>query len=224
MDKREFIARRVAREFRDGDVVNLGIGLPTLVANYIPTSIQVTLQSENGMLGLGPKADETNADFNITDAGGRLVTIKKGASFFDSATSFGIIRGGHVNSSVLGALEVDEEGNLASWMIPGKMVTGMGGAMDLVVGAKRVIIAMEHLNKSGTPKILKKCGLPLTAAKEVDLIVTDMAVIEVVQGKGLVLKEIAPGLSIDDVRKATGAELIVSENIKVMEECFDAVS
>lgn len=216
MDKREFIARRVAKEFKDGDVVNLGIGLPTLVANFIPASIQVTLQSENGLLGLGPQADETNVNNNITDAGGRLVTVKNGASFFDSATSFGIIRGGHVNSSVLGALEVDEEGNLASWMIPGKMVTGMGGAMDLVVGAKRVIIAMEHVNKSGSPKILKKCVLPLTAANEVDLIVTDMAVIEVVQGKGLILKEIAPDISVEDVRNATGADFLIDKDLKIM--------
>lgn len=217
MDNRELIARRIAKELKDGDVVNLGIGMPTLVANYIPEGVQVILQSENGLLGLGPRATEENMDPNIVDAGGTHVTVLKGASFFDSATSFGIIRGGHVNDTVLGALEVDQEGNLASWMVPGKMVTGMGGAMDLVVGAKKVIIAMEHLNKKGNPKILKKCNLPLTAAKQVNLIVTEKAVFEVVKDKGLVLKEIAPGLEIEDIKNTTEADFIVSENLKTIE-------
>jgi acetate CoA/acetoacetate CoA-transferase beta subunit len=179
--------------------------------------VQVIFQSENGLLGLGPVAKTENIDPGITDAGGGFVTVLKGASFFDSATSFGIIRGGHVNVTVLGALEVDAEGNLASWMIPGKKVTGMGGAMDLVVGAKKVIIAMEHLNKNGEHKILKKCQLPLTAANQVNLIVTEKAVMEVVAGKGLVLKEIAAGLSVADVQDATGADLVVSKNLKTIE-------
>ncbi|MDX8339777.1 3-oxoacid CoA-transferase subunit B [Draconibacterium sp. IB214405] len=217
MDNRELIARRIAKELKDGDVVNLGIGMPTLVANYIPEGVQVILQSENGLLGLGPRATEENMDPNIVDAGGAHVTVLKGASFFDSATSFGIIRGGHVNDTVLGALEVDQEGNLASWMVPGKMVTGMGGAMDLVVGAKKVIIAMEHLNKKGAPKILKKCNLPLTAAKQVNMIVTEKAVFEVVKDKGLVLKEIAPGLEIEDIKNTTEADFIVSKNLKTIE-------
>lgn len=217
MDNREFIARRIAKELKDGDVVNLGIGMPTLVANYIPEGVQVILQSENGLLGLGPKASDETVSPNLVDAGGGYVTVLKGASFFDSATSFGIIRGGHVNDTVLGALEVDQEGNLASWMVPGKMVTGMGGAMDLVVGAKKVIIAMEHLNKKGAPKILKKCRLPLTAAKQVDLIVTEKAVFEVVKDRGLVLKEIAPGLEVEDIKNTTEADFLVSENLKTIE-------
>jgi acetate CoA/acetoacetate CoA-transferase beta subunit len=217
MDKREFISRRIAREFNDGDVINLGIGMPTMVANYIPEGVSVILQSENGILGLGPRAEAKNLDLNMTDAGGNYVTVLKGASFFDSAFSFSIIRGGHVDATVLGALEVDKEGNLASWMIPGKKVTGMGGAMDLVVGAKKVIIAMEHQNKNGEPKILNKCTLPLTAAKEVDMIVTEKAVIGVVQGKGLILLEIAHGLSVKEVQEATQANLIISKNLKTME-------
>ncbi len=217
MDKREFIARRVAREFRDGDVVNLGIGMPTMVANYIPDNISVILQSENGLLGLGPKAEGATIDENIIDAGGGYVTVLKGASFFDSSVSFGIIRGGHVDATVLGALEVDQEGNLASWMVPGKKVTGMGGAMDLVVGAKKVIISMEHLNKKGEPKILKSCRLPLTAAAQVDLIVTEMAVIEVTPGTGLKVLEIAPGISREDLVNATEADLTFSDQLKTME-------
>jgi len=217
MDKREFIARRVAKELNDGDVVNLGIGLPTQVANYLPEGVDIILQSENGLLGLGPLADETNTDPNITNAGGIHVTVLKGASFFDSATSFGIIRGGHVNTTVLGALEVDEKGNLASWMIPGKKVPGMGGAMDLVVGARKVIIAMEHQNKNGEPKILQNCKLPLTAVHQVNRVITEKAVMEVVKGKGLLLLEIAPGLTVEDVQEATEAKLIVSDNLKVME-------
>lgn len=216
MDNREFISRRIAKEFKDGDVVNLGIGMPTMVANYIPEGIQVILQSENGLLGLGPKALSEAINPNITDAGGGYVTVLKGASFFDSSVSFGIIRGGHVDSTVLGALEVDQEGNLASWMIPGKKVTGMGGAMDLVVGAKKVIVAMEHLNKNGESKILKKCNLPLTAAKQVNLIVTEKAVFQVSIDGGLVLTEIAPGLKVKDIEDATEAEFTVSDNLKTM--------
>lgn len=216
MDKREFIARRIAREFRDDDVVNLGIGMPTLVANYIPDDITVHIQSENGLLGLGGKAEGDQVNKNIIDAGGAYVKVTKGASFFDSSFSFAIIRGGHVDATVLGALEVDEEGNLASWMVPGKKVTGMGGAMDLVVGARKVIISMEHLNKNGEPKILKECKLPLTAIRQVNLIVTEMAVIEVKPGKGLEVLEIAPGILREDLVQATGARLAFSEQVKEM--------
>lgn len=218
MDKNEiknFIAKRVAKELKDGDVVNLGIGLPTLVANYVPEGMDVTFQSENGFLGLGPAPEEGKEDKDIVNAGGQYVTIKEGGMFFDSATSFGIIRGGHVDATVLGALQVDQEGNLANWMIPGKMVPGMGGAMDLVVGAKKVIVAMEHTVK-GNPKILKKCTLPLTAAKEVDLIITEMGVMEVTD-KGLVLKEINPEFTIEEVQEATEAELIVAKDLIEME-------
>jgi acetate CoA/acetoacetate CoA-transferase beta subunit len=217
MENREFISRRVAREFGDGDVVNLGIGMPTLVANFIPEEISVILQSENGLLGLGPRAEGSQINENITDAGGGYVTVLKGASFFDSSVSFGIIRGGHVDATVLGALEVDQEGNLASWMIPGKKVTGMGGAMDLVVGARRVIISMEHLNKKGEPKILRKCRLPLTAKAQVNLIVTEMAVIALRPGAGLEVLEIAPGLNRDDLINATEADLKFSDQLKTME-------
>lgn len=217
MDNREFITRRVAREFRDGDVVNLGIGMPTLVANYIPENVSVMLQSENGMLGVGPRAESDRINENIIDAGGGYVTALKGASYFDSSLSFAIIRGGHVDATVLGALEVDQEGNLASWMVPGKKVTGMGGAMDLVVGARKVIISMEHLNKQGEPKILKKCRLPLTAAGQVNLIVTEMAVIAVTPGTGLEVLEIAPGLTRDQLVEATEADLRFSPNLKLIE-------
>ncbi|MBZ4664551.1 MAG: succinyl-CoA--3-ketoacid-CoA transferase [Caloramator sp.] len=212
---REVIAKRVAKEFKDGDVVNLGIGLPTEVANYIDKDVEVILQSENGFIGLGPAPEEGKEDKDLVNAGAKFVTIKEGGACFDSAMSFAIIRGGHVDATVLGALQVDEEGNLANWMIPGKMVPGMGGAMDLVVGAKRVIIAMEHTAK-GAPKILKKCTLPLTAAKEVNLIVTEMGVIEVTE-KGLVLKEIAPDTTVEEVLRATEANLIISPELKVME-------
>ncbi|WDC84108.1 3-oxoacid CoA-transferase subunit B [Caloramator sp. mosi_1] len=212
---REIIAKRIAKEFKDGDVVNLGIGLPTEVANYIDKDVEVILQSENGFIGLGPAPEEGKEDKDLVNAGGKFVTIKKGGACFDSAMSFAIIRGGHVDATVLGALQVDEEGNLANWMIPGKMVPGMGGAMDLVVGAKRVIIAMEHTAK-GAPKILKKCTLPLTAAKEVNLIVTEMGVIEVTE-QGLVLKEIAPDTTVEEVIAATEANLIISPELKVMD-------
>lgn len=212
---RELIVKRVAKELKDGDVVNLGIGMPTLVANYIPEDMDVTFQSENGFLGLGPAPEEGKEDKHLVNAGGQPVTIKPGGMFFDSATSFAIIRGGHVDVTVLGALQVDEEGNLANWMIPGKMVPGMGGAMDLVVGAKRVIVAMEHTAK-GAHKILKKCKLPLTAAKQVNTIITEMGVIEVTK-EGLVLTEIAEGYTVEDVQAATEATLIISKELKKME-------
>ncbi len=216
MTGRELICSRIAQEFHDGDYVNLGIGLPTMVANFIPKDIHVTMHAENGILGIGPTPESGLENEDCADAGGNYVTTLDGATFFDSVTSFAIIRGGHLDITVLGALEVDQEGNLASWMVPGKMVTGMGGAMDLVVGARKVIIAMDHLNKKGESKILKKCNLPLTAKNEVDLIVTDMAVIEVIPGQGLLLKEIAPGFTINDVKAATHAELKIAENVKVM--------
>lgn len=212
---REIIARRVAKEFNDGDVVNLGIGLPTEVVNYIPNSIYVALQSENGLIGMGPTPCDNNADSRISNAGGSLVTIAKGGCFFDSFTSFGIIRGGHVDATVLGALQVDQNGNLANWMVPGKMIPGMGGAMDLVVGAKKVIIAMEHTAK-GSPKILKNCTLPLTAANQVNLIITEKGVMEVRDNK-IFLKEISPYSSIEDIKKFTEAELIVDDNLKTMD-------
>lgn len=218
MDKnmvREVIAKRVAKELKDGDVVNLGIGLPTLVANYIPEGIDVTLQSENGFVGIGPAPAAGEEDKDLVNAGGLHVTVLPGAAFFDSSVSFGIIRGGHVDATVLGSLEVDQEGNLANWMIPGKKVPGMGGAMDLVVGAKKVIVAMEHTAK-GAPKILKKCTLPLTAAHQVNLIVTEMAVMEVTP-EGLVLRELGPESTIEDVKNATLADLIIPENVGRMD-------
>jgi acetate CoA/acetoacetate CoA-transferase beta subunit len=215
MNTREFIARRVAREFKSGAVVNLGIGMPTMVADYIPKGVEIILQSENGMVGMGPAPEPGKEDRDLVNAGNQSVTALPGAAFFDSALSFGIIRGGHVDYTVLGALEVDQEGNLANWIIPGKMVPGMGGAMDLVVGAQTVIIATEHVNKKGESKILKSCRLPLTAKKQVDLIVTDMAVMRV-GPEGLLLTEIAPGFSVRNVQSATEAELIVSPDLKVM--------
>lgn len=214
MNIKEKIARRIARELKDGDVVNLGIGLPTLVANYIPENVNITLQSENGFVGLGEVANDDNKDKDIVNAGGQYVTIKKGAAFFDSATSFGIIRGGHVDVTVLGALEVDEKGNLANHIIPGKLVPGMGGAMDLVNGAKKVIIAMTHTAK-GAPKILKKCNLPLTAVGQVNLIVTEMGVMEVTSD-GLVLREIAPDVAVDEIIELTEADLIIPDNLKIL--------
>lgn len=216
MNKRESIVKRIAKELKDGDVVNLGVGMPTMVANYIPDNIHIMLQAENGILGVGPNADQEEETLDCIDAGGNYVTTVKGASYFDSSFSFCIIRGGHVDVTVLGALEVDEKGDVANWMIPGKKVPGMGGAMDLVVGAKKVILAMEHVNKDGAPKILKKCKLPLTAVNVVKTIVTDMAVIDVVPDKGLLLKEIAPGLTVEDVQNATEAHLNVSPDLKVI--------
>jgi 3-oxoacid CoA-transferase subunit B len=216
IEKRERIVKRIARELQDGFYVNLGIGLPTLVANYVPPGMDVILQSENGMLGIGPYPLEGQEDCDLINAGKETVSEMPGTAYFSSADSFAMIRGGHIDFSVLGAMEVDEEGNLANWMIPGKMVKGMGGAMDLVAGARRVVIAMEHTTREGQPKILRKCTLPLTGVKVVDTIVTEMAYMTVTD-QGIVLEEVAPGLTADDVQRATEARLIVSSNLKVME-------
>ena len=216
MDKQEmknFIAHRVARELHDGDVVNLGIGLPTLVGNFIPSDVTIHLQSENGLIGLGPAPQGEEVDWDITNAGGQPVSLEQGGMYFDSSTSFGIIRGGHVDVTVLGSLQVDENGNLANWIIPGKMVPGMGGAMDLVTGAKKVIIAMTHTNR-GKSKILTECTLPLTAKGQVNMIITEMGVMEVKED-GLHLLEYNPEYTIMEIVEATDATLVIN-NPKVM--------
>ncbi|WP_243978648.1 3-oxoacid CoA-transferase subunit B [Vibrio natriegens] len=208
---RRRIAWRVAQEMKDGDIVNLGIGLPTLVANEVDKNVELLLQAENGLLGIDKLASETEVDTDLVNAGGQNITAISGSCYFNSADSFAIIRGGHVDSTVLGALQVDECGNLANWIVPGKMVPGMGGAMDLVVGAKRVIVAMEHTVK-GNPKLLKHCSLPLTAVGQVDLIVTEMGVFEINE-KGMMLTELAPEFSADEVQAVTEAKLIISPNL-----------
>ncbi|WP_271808918.1 3-oxoacid CoA-transferase subunit B [Clostridium beijerinckii] len=212
---KEIIAKRVAKELKKGQLVNLGIGLPTLVANYVPKEMNITFESENGMVGMAQMASSGENDPDIINAGGEYVTLLPQGSFFDSSTSFALIRGGHVDVAVLGALEVDEEGNLANWIVPNKIVPGMGGAMDLAIGAKKIIVAMQHTGK-GKPKIVKKCTLPLTAKAQVDLIVTELCVIDVTND-GLLLKEIHKDTTIDEIKFLTDADLIIPDNLKIMD-------
>ena len=214
-EMREVIAKRAAKELHDGDVVNLGIGIPTMIPNYLPEGVSVTLQTENGAMGMGATPAAGEEDKNLINAGGGYIALTPGACTFDSATSFAIIRGGHVNVSFLGALQVDEKGNLANWIIPGKMAPGMGGAMDLVVGAKRVILTMEHTQK-GAPKILKECTLPLTAAGQVNMIITEMGVMDITP-EGIVLRELHPEFTVEQVQAATEAKLIISPDLKPMD-------
>jgi len=218
-DVKNIIAARAAKELKDGDIVNLGIGIPTFVVNFLPPGIDIVLQSENGIMGMGPPPSPDAVNMNIVNAGGQPVTVKTGAAFFDSATSFGILRGGHVDAAILGALEVDEKGNVSNWIVPGKAIPGMGGAMDLVVAAKKVIIAMTHTQKGplqGAPKILKNCTLPYTALGVVDMIITEMGVMEITPD-GIVLTELHPDFTKEQIQEATEAKLIISPNLKPMQ-------
>jgi 3-oxoacid CoA-transferase subunit B len=215
IDPRDRIARRAAKELRDGYYVNLGIGIPTMVANYVPDGIEVTLQSENGMLGVGPYPFSGQEDADLINAGKETITELPGSTYFSSADSFAMIRGGHIDLTILGALEVDRSGSLANWKVPGKMVKGMGGAMDLVAGARRVVVAMEHATKTGAPKVLNECTLPLTGYKVVNTIITELAVIQITPD-GPVLEEIAPDTTFEDVQRLTGTPLLIREPIRIM--------